>query len=481
MPDIKKFIQIIAESSTASGSVSAAPGKVGKSPLKRPADTIFAAEDCEPTPSSTVVSPSNFGLWGNSAKIGKEQDGKHGRKKMTVDLAGTEMYPQLSESQQGVAEGLSKRDQKDVDSIKAAIERLEAQLKQPNADKDDIQQSIAHEKKRLKLYPQSVTEGSLNESDKFTSWYDWKDQAKSSGYTITKKDGKIVALNKQGQVVGHWSDVGKFLSGKAPRPNFKRQVEQDVAEAAGRAFKPGDSRPKQNPETDIIKLTKDPERIRQANLLFRGSKPEDKKPSVAESPETQKTFTVVYYSPKTDRNVTKTMKAVSKSDIWDKLENKGIKIVSVTEKGVADKEIDEARMSAHERLAKAMDRQRTKSDASLRRTPSSIPKAEPKKDEKKVAQGSLKESEPGYEQGFADPRAPKLGGRTDPAADESRPHHSNNDDDYAKLVKRYLSVMRNNMTPEYKESEFNYLLTGLQDGDITSSELESEIRSAKQK
>ena len=77
-----------------------------------------------------------------------------------------------------------------------------------------------------------VAEGSLNESDKFTSWYDWKDQAKSSGYTITKKDDKIVALNKQGQVVGHWSDVGKFLSGKAPRPNFKRPEEQGVAEGS---------------------------------------------------------------------------------------------------------------------------------------------------------------------------------------------------------------------------------------------------------
>ena len=87
------------------------------------------------------------------------------------------------------------------------------------------------EQARANAGSQGVAEGSLNESDKFTSWYDWKDQAKSSGYTITKKDDKIVALNKQGQVVGHWSDVGKFLSGKAPRPNFKRPVEQGVAEA----------------------------------------------------------------------------------------------------------------------------------------------------------------------------------------------------------------------------------------------------------
>jgi len=84
-----------------------------------------------------------------------------------------------------------------------------------------------HSAKDLK---KGVAEGPLNEATRFTSWYDWRDQAKSSGYTITRKDDKIVALNKQGQVVGHWSDVGKFLSGKAPRPNFKRPADQGVAE-----------------------------------------------------------------------------------------------------------------------------------------------------------------------------------------------------------------------------------------------------------
>jgi hypothetical protein len=61
-------------------------------------------------------------------------------------------------SEQGVAEGLSKRDQKDVDAIKAVIASKEAELKQPNADRDAIQQSIAHEKKRLALYGQGVAE-----------------------------------------------------------------------------------------------------------------------------------------------------------------------------------------------------------------------------------------------------------------------------------------------------------------------------------
>jgi hypothetical protein len=61
---------------------------------------------------------------------------------------------------EGVAEGLSKRDQKDVDAIKAAIERLQSQLKQPNVDKSEIQSRISQETKRLALYKQDVAEGS---------------------------------------------------------------------------------------------------------------------------------------------------------------------------------------------------------------------------------------------------------------------------------------------------------------------------------
>jgi hypothetical protein len=47
-----------------------------------------------------------------------------------------------------------------------------------------------------------------------------------------------------------------------------------------------------------------------------------------------------------------------------------------------DKSVAEERMSAAVRMQRAADRQRAKSNASLRRTPSSIPKSEPKKDEK---------------------------------------------------------------------------------------------------
>lgn len=62
---------------------------------------------------------------------------------------------------EGVAEGLSKRDQKDVDAIKAAIAGLQDKLKQPNADKEKIQQTIANEKKRLALYEQFATEETM--------------------------------------------------------------------------------------------------------------------------------------------------------------------------------------------------------------------------------------------------------------------------------------------------------------------------------
>jgi len=57
---------------------------------------------------------------------------------------------------------------------------------------------------------------------------------------------------------------------------------------------------------------------------------------VAEGSNSEKTFTVVYYSPKTDRNVTKTVRAESESKIWNTLKAKGIEVVSVREQGVEE-------------------------------------------------------------------------------------------------------------------------------------------------
>ena len=56
--------------------------------------------------------------------------------------------------------------------------------------------------------------------------------------------------------------------------------------------------------------------------------------SIAEDSNDQKTFTVIYYSKKTDRNVTKTIKANNESEVWDQLKSKGIDVVSVKEQGV---------------------------------------------------------------------------------------------------------------------------------------------------
>ena len=150
------------------------------------------------------------------------------------DKDGKDMYGQKKPELKSQTEGLDK------EALRQELIKVNQQMKlnhprynNPNSPgHTDRYFALAKKKDTiLAQLKQGVAEGSLNESDKFTSWYDWKDQAKSSGYTITKKDDKIVALNKQGQVVGHWSDVGKFLSGKAPRPNFKRPVEQGVAEA----------------------------------------------------------------------------------------------------------------------------------------------------------------------------------------------------------------------------------------------------------
>jgi hypothetical protein len=91
--DIKKLLSILSESTTA-GSIATTAGTTGNSMLKRPTDTIFAAENTEPS-EPAPNSPANFGLWKNSAVIGKEQYGKHGRKKAKVDK--TQIYPQLNE------------------------------------------------------------------------------------------------------------------------------------------------------------------------------------------------------------------------------------------------------------------------------------------------------------------------------------------------------------------------------------------------
>lgn len=123
--DIKKLLSILDESTTA-GSVASVSSKVGGSPLKRSKDTIFAAENSDQTEcaTDTTSSPSNFGLWKNSASLSTEQRNKHGRKHSTVDRS--VMYPQLGES--------SQREQGVIDSTRSARQSSErnAGLNEPD-------------------------------------------------------------------------------------------------------------------------------------------------------------------------------------------------------------------------------------------------------------------------------------------------------------------------------------------------------------
>lgn len=63
-----------------------------------------------------------------------------------------------------------------------------------------------------------------------------------------------------------------------------------------------------------------------------------------------KTFTVVYYSKKTDRNVTRQIKASSESELWDRLRTKGIDVVSVKEQGVAEQQDDPYRTNIEQNM-----------------------------------------------------------------------------------------------------------------------------------
>jgi hypothetical protein len=81
---------------------------------------------------------------------------------------------------------------------------------------------------------------------------------------------------------------------------------------------------------------KSKEKRKQMALAAYYAKQRNEEAEIEESNNTQKKFTVVHYSPKTDRNVTKKIKANSESEVWDRLKAKGINPVSVKEDHVAE-------------------------------------------------------------------------------------------------------------------------------------------------
>ena len=79
---------------------------------------------------------------------------------------------------------------------------------------------------------------------------------------------------------------------------------------------------------------KSKEKRKQMALAAYYAKQRNEEAEIEEGNNTQKKFTVVHYSPKTDRNVTKKIKANSESEVWDRLKAKGINPVSVKEEHV---------------------------------------------------------------------------------------------------------------------------------------------------
>ena len=94
---------------------------------------------------------------------------------------------------EGVAEGSTTRGgfggsasqaHHEIEWLKNKIETLKPLLaKKPSVARQikDLERQIRERELAIVYQKEGVAEGSLNESDKFTSWYDWKDQAKSSG------------------------------------------------------------------------------------------------------------------------------------------------------------------------------------------------------------------------------------------------------------------------------------------------------------
>jgi hypothetical protein len=81
---------------------------------------------------------------------------------------------------------------------------------------------------------------------------------------------------------------------------------------------------------------------------------------ITEEDSDKKSFTVVYYSPKTDRNVTKTIRADSESAIWDQLKSRGVDVVSVAGKGMSEGAMPASVIKSKENIRLASDAENKK-------------------------------------------------------------------------------------------------------------------------
>jgi hypothetical protein len=180
----------------------------------------------------------------------------------------------------------------------------------PKHSPQDLQNRVVdREMKKRGLGEQGVAEGSWHlpgSFKRYDNYNDWLSAVKAAGREISGDNWALRALpiGKERNDFGQWDKKSKtgwikvsktkgvaegelgiedmvmdqYYNGNevseiARNLHISDDEVQDiidqhgVAEAAGREFKPGDSKPKQTPS----KLTNDPEKIRQANALLKGS------------------------------------------------------------------------------------------------------------------------------------------------------------------------------------------------------------------
>jgi hypothetical protein len=324
--------------------------------------------------------------------------------------------------EKGVAEGLSKRDQKDVAAIRAAIERLQAQLKQPNADKAAIQQSIAHEQKRLALYKQGVAEGLVGDVNVINytkvpvelkpgqaQIHGWGPNEQPI-YRVMGADGKEVITSNKRKMLQIVKEQGVAeATGDERFDSMMGQITGGTGARQGvdNLNKSLTARSGSNPETALAKWGQ--EFIKWLENLCR----EFDKQGVDRFSKLEKLSefedggeTMAYWLIEVAKQ-TKTS-GITLADIqefssefntygmwpwqqfpiaWSQGEWQDYKDQWTGNNGYIanlrhrpEQGVAEARTSAAQRLSTAWDKQRAKSDASLARTPSSIPKKqEPKK------------------------------------------------------------------------------------------------------
>ena len=275
------------------------------------------------------------------------------------------------DSKQGVADGSSFQTDQMVSHISQIIKGLEG-----GGDKNTYMKLVAREMPHIvqsnpKLFRRAFGIAydrffHIDQDDDF----DYTDDSMRQGEKGIAKGMDVVSVKEQGVAEGFDQEAGIGIDGKSFKfkirdlvafaekypvtkvdPNqFADQIagrEEDPAQSMARAEKADLQYPiivvkRKNGQLWIADgthrahkaiLNKLPA-IQAKIIPIKDMTPFAVKQAVAEGSE--KIFTVVYYSKRTDRTVSKPIKASSESKLWDRLRAKDIDVISVEEQGVAE-------------------------------------------------------------------------------------------------------------------------------------------------